>query len=179
MAGHSHWKQIKIKKASSDKERGRTFSNLLNAISIAAREEPNPDFNPRLRTTIQKAREAQVPQENIRRAIEKAKENSTNLTELTMEAFGPGGASILIEAITDSSNRTVNEIKQILKEAGAKWAEPGSVRWSFKPPSKESPGWQPKFKKEIDEGDKEKLRSVIGALEGQNDIQEIFTNVDL
>lgn len=179
MAGHSHWKQIKIKKASSDKERGRTFSKLLNAISIAAREEPNPDFNPRLRTTIEKAREAQVPQDNIARAVEKAKESSVNLTELMMEAFGPGGASILIEAITDSSNRTVNEIKLLLKETGGKWAEPGSVRWSFDPPSKEFPGWKPKFKKELNGDDKERLGTILSALDEQSDVQEIFTNVDL
>ncbi|MGC9603228.1 MAG: YebC/PmpR family DNA-binding transcriptional regulator [Minisyncoccia bacterium] len=179
MAGHSHWKQIKVKKASSDRERGRNFSKLLNAVSIAAREEPNPDFNPRLRATIQKAREAQVPQENIGHAIERAKEDSASLTELIMEAFGPGGASILIEAITDSSNRTVNETKQILRGVGAKWAEPGSVRWSFEPPSKDSPGWRPKFKKELNEIDKDKLRLIVGALGGQNEIQEVHTNVDL
>lgn len=179
MAGHSHWKQIKIKKASSDDKRGRTFSKLLSAIAIAAREEPNPDFNPRLRTTILKAKETQVPQENIDRAIQKAKDSSAHLETFIMEGYGPGGASLLIEAITDNSNRTVNETKQTLKERGAKWAETGSVRWSFEPPSKDSGEWKAKFGKEISESDKEKLREIISALEEQDDVQRVYTNVQL
>lgn len=72
MAGHSHWKQIKHKKGTADIKRGQLFSKLLNAISIAARQEPNPEFNPRLRTAVEKAKENQVPRENIERAIKRA-----------------------------------------------------------------------------------------------------------
>src|SRR3989344_4105261 len=131
MSGHSHWSGIKHKKGAKDAKRAVLFSKLLNAVSIAAKPEPNPQFNPRLRTAVDKAREANVPNDNIDRAIKKAAEKTDDLEELLMEAYGPGGAPLLIEAITDSRNRTVSEIKAILGALGAKWAEPGSVRWAF------------------------------------------------
>ncbi|MEK9186468.1 MAG: YebC/PmpR family DNA-binding transcriptional regulator, partial [Patescibacteria group bacterium] len=98
MSGHNKWSQIQHKKGVVDKKRGATFSKLLNAVSIAARSGPNPDFNPRLRSVIEKAKENKVPQENIERAISKASENK-NLEELTIEAYGPEGSALIIEAI--------------------------------------------------------------------------------
>ncbi len=133
MSGHSHWAGIKHKKEATDQKRGKVFSKLLAAVSAAAKSEPNPDFNPRLRTAILKAREASVPQENIERAVKHAAEAGANLEELTFEAYGPGGIAIMIEAISDNKNRTVQEIKTVLKESGGKWAESGSVRWAFEP----------------------------------------------
>src|SRR5271155_4561781 len=99
MAGHSHWSGIKHKKEITDQKRGKVFSKLLALISAAARSEPNPDFNPRLRTAVAKAREASVPAENIDRAIKRASEASEGFDELIFEAYGPGGVAILIEAI--------------------------------------------------------------------------------
>src|SRR5271155_2827486 len=99
MSGHSHWAGIKHKKEITDKKRGKVFSKLLALISAAAKTEPNPGFNPRLRTAIAKAREASVPQENIERAVKRASEVGGDLNELTFEAYGPGGGAILIEAI--------------------------------------------------------------------------------
>ncbi|MEK7077138.1 MAG: YebC/PmpR family DNA-binding transcriptional regulator, partial [Patescibacteria group bacterium] len=104
MAGHSHWKQIKVQKGAADQKRGRVFSKLLAAVSIAAKSEANPQFNPRLRAAVAKAKENQVPQENIDRAIKKASEKNENLEEIRMECYGPGGAAIIAEAITDNSN---------------------------------------------------------------------------
>ena len=127
MAGHSHWKQIKHAKGAADQKRGVLFSKLLRAISVAARSEPNPDFNPTLRTAIEKARAANVPQETIARSITRSGEGMS-LETLTLEAYGPEGAALLIEAITDGRNRTIMEVKTLLKTHGAKWAEPGSVR---------------------------------------------------
>jgi YebC/PmpR family DNA-binding regulatory protein len=174
MSGHSKWKQIKHKKEITDKKRSKTFSKLLKAIRVAAKSNPNPEFNPRLRSAIDKAKESQVPQNNIERAVEQSGEK--DLEEVTVEAYGPNGSALIIEAVTDNTNRTINEIKNTLKNMGAKFAEPGSVRWSFELNSGGT-GWIPKFKQELNETDSEKLNQLIEAIEEHDDVQEIFTNV--
>ncbi len=100
MSGHSHWSGIKHKKEITDQKRGKIFSKLLVTISTAAKKESDPNFNPRLRTVIAKAKEAGVPQDNIERAVKKAKETDGNLDELLFEAYGPSGIAILVEART-------------------------------------------------------------------------------
>jgi len=176
MAGHSHWAGIKRKKELADQKRGQLFSKLLNAISIAARNEPNPQFNASLRAAVEKARENQVPQENIERAIKRASEDK-NLEELIIEAYGPEGVAILIEAITDNKNRTIAEVKKILDENSSKMAEPGSVRWAYEQIKTESGlGWQEKFKQQISAETQEKLQKLIEELLEQNEVQEVYTN---
>lgn len=176
MSGHSHWAGVKHKKGLADQKRGQIFSKLLNAVSIAARSEPNPQFNPFLRAAVDKAKENQVPQEKIDAAIRRASEDK-NLEELIMEAYGPEGVAILIEAITDSKNRTIAEVKKIINENGAKWAEPGSVLWAFEK-IKTGSGfdWQEKFKQQISGGAQEKLQKLIEELLNQNEVQEVYTN---
>ncbi|OGY60957.1 MAG: hypothetical protein A3F99_00900 [Candidatus Colwellbacteria bacterium RIFCSPLOWO2_12_FULL_43_11] len=173
MSGHSKWSQIKHKKGVTDKKRGQVFGKILRAIRIAAKDESNPEFNPRLRTVIEKAKEAQVPQENIERAL-KQTENK-DLEEIIIEAYGPAGSAIIIEAITDNRNRTINEIKAILSNEGAKFADPGSVKWAFDLPK---PGelWQPKFKQALNEEDKTKLYALVQVLEEYEDTQKVSTN---
>lgn len=173
MSGHSHWAGIKHKKGIADQKRGQVFSKLLSAITAAARAEQNPDFNPRLRTAIQKARETNVPSENIERAIKRAKESGAILEELMFEAYGPAGTAILIEAITDNKNRTIPEIKKILNAEGAKWAESGSVRWAFE---KKEAGFESKFPQGLNEEDVQKLNVLIEALEDHDDVQKVYTN---
>lgn len=175
MSGHSKWKQIKHKKEATDKKRGRVFSKLLRAIRVAAKDEPNPDFNPRLRTAVEKAKEAQVPQDNILRALKQS--DNKNLEEIIMEAYGPSGSAIIIEAVTDNRNRTTNEVKNILSDLDAKFAEPGSVRWVFAPPTPENMSWQPKFKQKLNNKDGQKLKELIEALEEHDDVQKIYTNI--
>lgn len=177
MAGHSHWKQIKHHKGAADQKRGIVFSKLLAAISAAAKIESNPDFNPRLRTTIEKAREQSVPQENIERAINKAKSGEIITEDALFEAYGPGGSAILIEATTDNTNRTVAEIKALLRAQNAKWAEPGSVTWGFEPGMEDSsPIWIAKFPLELSTEDKEALSTLISIIEEQSDVQRVYTN---
>lgn len=177
MAGHSHWKQIKEHKGDADKKRGVLFSKLVKAISAAAKTEPNPQFNPRLRTAIETARENSVPQENIERAIKKASSDEIILEEMFMEAYAPGGIALLIKAITDNTNRTVQETKAILKEFGGKWAEPGSVRWAFNEDGSSEP--TPKFPQNIPESDKNTIQSLINALLEHEDIQNVYHNAIL
>jgi len=176
MSGHSKWSQIKHKKEAADQKRGKVFSKLLSAILAAAKSEPNPEFNPRLRTAIEKAKESNVPGENIERALRHASESGQNIEELIFEAYGPGGAAILIEAISDNKNRTIQKIKKTLNEFGAKWAESGSVRWAFEQLS--AGGWKAKFPQELSDEDKNKLKILIEALEENDDVQKVYTNAN-
>ena len=173
MSGHSHWAGIKHKKGEVDKRGGVVFSKLLAAITIAAKTEPNPDFNPRLRTAVQKAKENNVPADNILRAIKRADESEQNIHEAILEAYGPGGTAILIEATTDNTNRTVPEVKKILNDHGGKWAEPGSVRWAFEIHEDE---WVAKFTQPISDKDRVDLETLIEAISQQDDVQKIHTN---
>jgi len=172
MSGHSHSKTIKHKKDVTDQKRGQLFSKLLNAVAIAAKPESNPQFNPQLRTAVEKAREGNVPQENIERAIKRASEDK-NLEELVIGAYGPEGTAILIEAITSNKNRTIPEIKKILSDHDAKFAEAENVRWAF---DNINGHWQAKFKQQISEASNNKLNELIEALENHEDVQKIITN---
>lgn len=179
MSGHSKWSQIKHRKGIADQKRGQIFSKLLNAVAIAARRDPNPEYNPRLRAAIEKAKDANVPNESIGRAVKRAKEIGQNLEELTLGAYGPGSAAILIEAITNSKNRTISETKSILNKLDAKWAEPGSVQWAFKQ-TQEAGGieWKARFPQNLSREDNQKLKTLIEALENHPDIQKVYTNAN-
>lgn len=180
MAGHSHWKQIQHKKSVVDQKRSKNFSKLLNAITIAAKKESNPQFNPVLRTAIEKAKQFNIPQKNIERAIQRAGgADRDQIEELLIEAFGPGGSALIITAITDNKNRTINEIKAILRENNGKIAVPGSARWNFHQDEK-SGDWIPNFPQPITEpAVLQKIQSLIQALLNQDDVQNIYVNVKL
>lgn len=179
MSGHSHWAGIKHKKEITDNKRGKVFSKLCAAISAAVKTEPNPDFNPHLRAAISKAKEMSVPQDNIDRAITRAKEAGENLEELLFEAYGPGGVAILVHSISDSRNRAVQEIKLILKEHNGKWAETGSVKWAFEQKTDSFGDWTAKFPIKISEKERVSLFNIIEALEENDSVQGVFTNADL
>jgi len=173
MSGHSHWAGIKHQKGVADKKRGKVFSKLLMAISAAAKSETNPDFNPRLRTAILKAKSENVPGDVIERAVSRVKEGEVE--ECLFEAYGPEGAAMLIFAITGNRNRLVQEIKKILGDQNAKWAEPGSVRWAFEESSDKN-SWIPKFPQEISGDAKRNLSELISELEENEGVQKVFTN---
>lgn len=175
MSGHSHWKQIQHKKGTADQKRGQLFSKLMRAISLAAKTDSNPQFNPRLRAVIDKAKENKVPQENIERAVSKASE-SKNLEDLIVEAYGPGGSALIITAITDNKNRAINEIRGVLSEYEAKMATPGSVLWAFNPPQAKKE-WTAKFPQAIPENAKTQISKLIETLENQDDVQKVYTNI--
>jgi YebC/PmpR family DNA-binding regulatory protein len=175
MSGHSHWAGIKHKKEITDQKRGKVFSKLLALIAAAAKDEPNPDFNPRLRTAVTKAKDAGVPADNIERAIKRASEQAEGLEELVFEVYGPGGAAIIIEAISNNRNRAVQEVKTILRDRSGKWAETGSVQWAFE---KKEGSWTAKFPQKLpDDAERAKLASLLDALEENDDVQEVFTNI--
>ena len=178
MSGHSHWAGIKHKKEITDKKRGKIFSKSLKLISAAAHTEPNPDFNPRLRTAVAKAREAGVPADTIDRAIKRAADPTEKLEELLYEAYGPGGAAILIEALSDNRNRTAQEIKTVLRDHNGKWAESGSVQWAFEHAGGPGGEWTAKFPQDIPDEEKEKLVALLDALEDNDDVQNVYSNIN-
>jgi len=133
MACHSHWAQVKHKKALLDKKRSQLMGKLINAILVSAKIDPNPETNPKLRNAIEKAKEFGVPQETIERNIKKAQGllDKTVIEEIILEAYAPNGVALLIKCATDNKNRTIGEVKRILNKYEGKLAEPGSVMWLF------------------------------------------------
>jgi YebC/PmpR family DNA-binding regulatory protein len=136
MSGHSKWAQIKHQKAGNDARRGQLFTKLGREITIAAREGgPDPDSNFRLRLAIQHARDANMPSENIERAIKRGSGQleGANLEEVTYEGYGPGGAAVLVEAMTDNRNRAIAEVRNAFTRGGGNLGEVGCVGWLFEP----------------------------------------------
>src|SRR5919109_1262260 len=135
MSGHSKWSSIKHKKGAADAKRGKLFTKLARAITVAARDGGgNVDANPALGLAVQKARDASMPKDNIQRAIDRgtgAGADAAAIESVTYEGYGPGGAAILVEALTDNRNRTGAEIRHAFEKHGGSLGEPGSVSWQF------------------------------------------------
>ena len=132
MSGHSKWSTIKRQKGLADAKRGAVFTKIGNQIAIAARGGADPTLNSTLAMVIEKAKEANMPQSNIQRAIDRvADKNAAQLEEITYEAYGPGGVGIIIETATDNRNRTFPEVRHALTKNGGNVAEPGSVAFQF------------------------------------------------
>ena len=133
MAGHSHWAGIKHKKGKADKERSKVFSKISKEITVAAKlGDKNPDINPRLRSAIQAARSANMPKDNIERAISKSSANiETNFENLRYEGFGPEKVAVIVETLTDNKNRTASNIRTIFQKAGGSLGSQGSASHNF------------------------------------------------
>lgn len=133
MSGHSKWAQIKRQKAVADKKKGQLFSKVVREITVAARAGTDPETNYRLRLTIERAKDAGMPKENIEKAIERGsgKGGGAALEEITYEGFGPFGTTFLIEVATDNKNRIGSKLKQIFVKHGGKLGGSGSVAWQF------------------------------------------------
>lgn len=133
MSGHSHYATIHRQKEINDSARGNLFSKLARAITLAVKAGgPNPESNFKLRVAIEKGRAANMPKENVERAISKA-EGGESLEEATYEGFGPGGISVIVETATDNRNRTGQEMKNLFERAGGRLSGPGSVSFNFEP----------------------------------------------
>ncbi len=134
MSGHSKWAQIKRQKGVADARRGQLFTKLTREIMVAVREGgANPESNFRLRLAIQKARDNNMPSENIERAIKRGSGElgAANLSGLTIEGYGPNGVAILVEALTDNRNRTIQEVRSLFSRHGGSLGASGSVAWIF------------------------------------------------
>lgn len=135
MSGHSKWSTIKHKKAALDAKKGVLFTKIAREITVAAREGgPDPEMNYRLRLTIDKARQSNMPHDNVERAIKKGVgvgNGGSAFDEVVYEGYGPGGAAILIKAMTDNRNRTASEVRATFSRGGGNMGEAGSVAWVF------------------------------------------------
>src|SRR5437879_1139135 len=134
MSGHSKWASIKHKKGALDAKRGKIFTRIIKELTVAARGGGgDPDMNPRLRTVIADAKAANMPAENIKRAIRRGtgEEEGVQYEEVTYEGYGPGGAAMLVETLTDNKNRTVGEMRHVVSKGGGTRAEANAVAWMF------------------------------------------------
>jgi YebC/PmpR family DNA-binding regulatory protein len=134
MSGHSKWHTIKHKKGAADAKRGKVFTRIIKELTVAARNGGgDPDANPRLRTVIADAKAVNMPADNIKRAIRRGtgEEEGVSYEEITYEGYGPGGAALLVETVTDNKNRTVGEIRHMFSKYGGNLGEANSVAWMF------------------------------------------------
>ena len=133
MAGHSHWAGIKHKKGKADKEKSKLFSKLSKEITVAAKlGDKDPNMNPRLRSAIQAARSANMPKDNIERAINKSSlNNSENFENLRYEGFGPNKVAVIVETLTDNKNRTASNIRTVFQKSGGSLGTQGSASHNF------------------------------------------------
>ena len=165
MAGHSKWSQIKRKKAAEDNKRGKLFGKLIREVTVAAREGGgDPDGNPWLRTAIDNAKAANMPKDNIEKAILRGTGElpGVSLEEVTYEGYGPAGVAILVQAVTDNTNRTVADIRRALERQGGNLGRDGSVAWNF----------ERKGQLLIDAGRYDEVAALEAALEaGADDLQ--------
>jgi YebC/PmpR family DNA-binding regulatory protein len=179
MSGHSKWHSIKHKKGAADAKRGKIFTRLIKELTVAARAGGgDPDMNPRLRTIIAEAKSNNMPADNIKRAIRRGtgEEPGVSYEEAQYEAYGPGGAALIIDVLTDNKNRTVGELRHLLEKHGGNLASANAVAWMFA-----KKGYIVVEKSKADE---EKLMSAVldaGAddLQDDDDNWEVFSAPDV
>lgn len=176
MAGHNKWSKIKRQKAGTDAAKSKIFSKMARAIATASRQANGNISSPVLRTAIEKAREYNMPNDNIERAIKKGiGAESEAMEAITYEAYGPGGCALIIEALTTNRNKAAQEVKFILSENGLSLASVGSATWAF---TKENNEWIPKQTLSVSEDDAKALAKLIEELEENDEVQEVYTNAE-
>lgn len=176
MSGHSKWSQIKRGKAVTDAARSRVFSRFARLITLEAKKANGSLTAPALATVIARAKAANMPKENIERAIQKGtSKDAAALDEVVYEFYGPGGAAFVVDALTDNKNRTTQEIKHLLVLHGSELATPGSALWAFHKATDGSfiPN-EPLA--ELGEEDEIKLGELLTALDDHEDVQSVYTN---
>ena len=192
MAGHSKWKQIKERKGKTDAKRSQVFSKHAKLITNEARAAKGNRDAPTLRAAIERARKENMPSENIERAIKKATEGGgAALEQVLYEGYGPGGVAMLVEVLTDSRNRASNELKFIFSEHSGNLASPGAAAWAFEKRNSTTPasghpssteegmsGWRATTTVALEDANLEKLDKLVGALEANEEVQEVITNAE-
>ncbi len=175
MSGHNKWSKIKHKKAATDAQKSKIFGKIVRLIQVEAKKSGENLESPGLRLAIEKANKANMPKDNIDRAIKKASE-SGDQQEVLFEAYGPAGVGMIITGLTDNNNRTSQELKHILSKNGGSLGGPGSVSWNFSQNSDRE--WVPNTTISLSEEDGEKLESLIESIEEQDDIQDVYVNAE-
>lgn len=176
MSGHNKWAQIKHRKAVTDAAKSREFSRLARLITVESKKAGGSVIAPSLASAIARAKAANMPKDNIDRAIAKgAAKDAASLEQVLYEAYGPGGVAILAEAVTDNKNRTTQEVKHLLSKQGVAVAAPGAASWAFtRQPDGSYMPHEPLV--DVAGADEEKLGAVLEALDEHEDVQRAFTN---
>lgn len=178
MSGHSKWSNIKNKKGAADSQRAKEFAQLAKLIRIAVKEgkSANPDFNPRLRVMLDKARAANMPKEKIERAVERGEGKTKGgavVQEVLYEAYGPGGVGMLIQAVTDNPARTSSELKFAFSRHGGSLASPNAAQFLFQK-SDDGMSFAPLLPMAIDPESRSLFLDLLRSLEELDDVEEIF-----
>jgi len=178
MSGHSKWSTIKHKKAAIDAKRGKIFSIISKQLTVAVKEggSGDPTQNPRLRLAMEKAREANMPHTNIDKAIEKGlgREGGAEIETIIYEGYGAGGVGLMVKTLTDNRNRTGSEVKTLFDRNGGSLAGPGAAAYLFE---RDGDGYRVKVPLVIGEEDKRTVLGLVDALEEQEDVEGVWTNM--
>jgi YebC/PmpR family DNA-binding regulatory protein len=176
MSGHNKWSKIKHKKAATDAAKSKVFGKIVKLIAAESKACGGDVNAPGLRAAIEKAKAVNMPSDNIDRAVKKGQSaDQTAMEVVQYEAYGPGGCGIIITGLTDNKNRTAQEIKHLLSKNGIALAAPGSASWMFENSQEE---FIPTTTISLEDADMEKLEKLVEAIEENDDVQEVFTNVD-
>lgn len=177
MAGHSKWEQIKRAKGAADSARSKLFGKLGRFLAVASKKCKGDVNAPELRAAIEKARKENMPKETIERAVKKGSASDSAVMEsLIYEAYGSGGAALLIEVLTDNRNRAAQEIKHILSLNGSALGAQGSAIWAF---TKGKEKYEPTTTVSLSKEDSDSLIKLMEELENNDEVQEVFTNAEL
>lgn len=176
MSGHNKWSKIKHKKAGTDAAKSKIFSKMARLISTASKQVKGDISSPILRAAMEKAREYNMPTDNIERAVKKGMgTDAESLESITYESYGPGGTALIIEALTGNRNKAAQEVKSILTKHGFQLASPGSATWAF---TRDSHSWVPNMTIPLSETDEKILGALIEELEDNDEVQEVYTNAE-
>ena len=176
MSGHSKWSQIKRQKGVTDAARSKTFSRFAKLIAIEAKKAGGNLSSPGLVSAIERAKAANMPKDNIERAVSKgSSKDAGDLAQVVYEWYGPGGTAIIIDALTDNTNRTTQEIKHLISKSGFELGTPGSAAWAFQksPDGRFTPN-EPMM--DLSEADESALGTIFDQLDENDDVQRVFTN---
>ncbi|MFA5942323.1 MAG: YebC/PmpR family DNA-binding transcriptional regulator [Candidatus Paceibacterota bacterium] len=175
MSGHSKWSQIKRQKATTDAAKSRIFARYARLITMESKKAGGVLSAPGLAVAISRAKAANMPKDNIERAVAKGtSKDSGNLERVVYEAYGPGGAALMVDALTDNKNRTTQEIKHLLSKQGTEIAAPGAASWAFTKAGDVYTPNEPLI--EVGEVEGKQLGDMLEALDEHGDVQQVFTN---
>lgn len=175
MAGHNKWAQIKRQKGKEDASKAVAWGKMGKRIAVESKKANGDVNSPTLRTLIENAKKINMPKDTIDRAVQKGTSTDAVLESILYETYGPGGCAIMIDCLTDSRNRTAQEIKHLLGEMGLALASPGSASWAFE---KTVEGYAPKTMVPLSEEDDKALMEILEKIDNYDDVQDVYTNAE-
>ncbi len=174
MGGHNKWSQIKRQKGANDAAKSKVWAKLSRRLTVESKKANGDPNTANVRAVVETAKKENMPKDAIERAISKGTSlDAASMEAITYETYGPGGAAIIIETLTDSRNRTAQEIKHLLSENGLALAAPGSAAWAF---VKTSEGYEAQTTVSLTEGDNARLFEILDIIDAHDDVENVFTN---